>query len=68
MGQAVSLVRQTSPHCWRARKSAAVQVVDYDPEWPRTFQRLKAGAFKFLGDEFFVWKDRPILGGEHLIG
>ena len=34
----------------------------------RSFPQFSAGAFKFLGDEFFVWKDSLILGGEHLVG
>jgi hypothetical protein len=32
------------------------------------FLQLSAGALKFLRDEFFVWKDRLILHGEHLVG
>jgi hypothetical protein len=30
--------------------------------------QLAAGAFKFFGNEFFVWKDSLILSGEHLVG
>jgi hypothetical protein len=30
--------------------------------------QFSAGAFKFLGDELFVWKDSLILGGEYLVG
>ena len=30
--------------------------------------QFPAGAFKFPGDEFFVWEDSLILSGEHLVG
>jgi hypothetical protein len=29
------------------------------------FLHFSAGTLKFLGDEFFVWKDSLILRGEH---
>jgi hypothetical protein len=32
------------------------------------FFQFVAGAFKFVGDELFVWKDSLILRGEHLVG
>lgn len=34
----------------------------------RPFLQFSAGAFKFLGDELFVWKDSLILSGEHFVG
>ena len=32
------------------------------------FFQFLTGAFKFVGEELFVWKDSLILGGEHLVG
>ena len=34
----------------QARKSTAVQVVDYDPDWPRTFQHLKEQIWPSISD------------------
>ncbi len=33
-----------------------------------SFVQFSTGAFKFRGDELFVWKDSLILGGEYLVG
>jgi len=32
------------------------------------FLQFPAGAFKFPGDDPFVWKDSLILSSEHLVG
>ena len=34
----------------------------------KSLLQFPAGAFKFLGDELFVWEDSLILSGEHLVG
>jgi hypothetical protein len=33
----------------------------------RPFLQFPAGAFKFIGDEVFVWKDSLIFSGEQLV-
>jgi hypothetical protein len=34
----------------------------------RAFLQFSAGAFKFVGNELFVWKDSLVLAGEQFVG